>query len=93
VPVVTCMGETFIARVAGSLLHAVGLPDLVTHTLDDYRALALKLAHSPQILAVLRQHLTEKRMQLPLFDTPRLTAGLEALYGLMWQRYEAAYPG
>lgn len=90
VPVVTCMGETFIARVAGSLLHAVGLPDLVTQSLDDYRALALKLAHSPQILAVLRQHLIEKRMQLPLFDTPRLTAGLEALYGLMWQRHEAA---
>ena len=42
-PVVTCMGGAFPSRVAGSLLHAAGLPELVTGSLADYEALALQL--------------------------------------------------
>ena len=92
VPVVTCLGETFISRVAGSLLHAVGLPQLVTETLPAYRNLALSLAQSPDVLQAMREHLITQRMQLPLFDTPGLTADLERLYVAMWSQHEAGRP-
>ena len=46
-PVVTCVGDTFISRVAGSLLNTIGLPELVTFSLEEYEALALDLATNP----------------------------------------------
>jgi protein O-GlcNAc transferase len=55
VPVLTCAGETFCSRVAGSLLHAIGLPELITTSLDDYTATALRLANRPDELAGLRR--------------------------------------
>ena len=38
-----------------SLLQAIGLPDLVTRSLDDYEALALRLAREPALLASLKE--------------------------------------
>ena len=86
-PVLTCAGETFVSRVAGSLLHAVGLPDLVTASLADYEALALALARDPARLAALRQRLAANRETAPLFDSARYTRNLEALYRRMWDDY------
>ena len=60
-PVVTCAGRSFAARVAGSLLHAVGLPELVTTSLAEYEALALALARDPGRLAELRERLGRNR--------------------------------
>src|SRR5262249_22779972 len=56
-PVLTCRGESFASRVAASLLNTVGLPELVTDSLEDYTARALHLAHSPDELAALRARL------------------------------------
>jgi predicted O-linked N-acetylglucosamine transferase (SPINDLY family) len=88
VPVVTCAGEAFASRMAGSLLRTVGLPDLVTDNLADYEALALDLARSPSRLATIRQRLVNIRRTTPLFDTARFTLHLEAAYVEMWQRAE-----
>src|SRR5262249_35962568 len=49
-PVLTCQGEAFAGRVASSLLHAVGLPELVTHSMEDYESLATRLARDPTLL-------------------------------------------
>jgi protein O-GlcNAc transferase len=84
-PVLTCAGETFASRVAGSLLTAVGLPQLITSSLEDYEALALHLATYPEELSALRQRLAANRDTMPLFDTPRYTRNLEALYHQMWE--------
>jgi predicted O-linked N-acetylglucosamine transferase (SPINDLY family) len=86
VPVVTCMGQAFAGRVAASLLHAVGLPELVTHSLADYEALALRLATQPVELQRLRSHLQAVRATAPLFDTVRFTRHLETAYLCMHQR-------
>lgn len=86
VPVVTCMGQAFAGRVAASLLHAVGLPELVTHSLADYEALALRLATQPAELQRLRSHLQAARATAPLFDTVRFTRHLETAYLCMHQR-------
>jgi predicted O-linked N-acetylglucosamine transferase (SPINDLY family) len=85
-PVLTCAGETFAGRVAASLLHAVGLPELVTHSLAEYEALGLKLARDPASLRALKAKLANNRDTYPLFDTVRFTKHLEAAYRTMWER-------
>jgi len=82
-PVLTCAGDSFIGRVAASLLTAVGLPELVTHGLDAYEALALKLAGDPDLFAATRQKLADNRATFPLFDTARLCRHIERAYGTM----------
>ena len=77
-PVLTCSGKTFAGRVAGSLLHAAGLPELVTGSLAEYEAQALRLARSPGELATLRERLIRNRETAPLFDIGRYTRDLEA---------------
>jgi len=85
VPVLTRPGATFASRVAGSLLGAIGLPELITTSLEDYESLALQLARDPARLAALRQKLGRNRDTYPLFDTHRFTRHLEAAYTTMWQ--------
>lgn len=88
-PVLTCAGSTFASRVAASLLNAVGLPELVTHSMADYEALALQLARSPGQLLALRDKLARNRTTTALFDTPRFARGLEQAYAGMWAQYLA----
>jgi protein O-GlcNAc transferase len=87
-PIVTCLGETFAGRVAASCLKAVGLPELITTSLEDYEALALKLAREPAFLAAIKVKLASNRDCYPLFDTPRFTRHIEAAYTTMWGRYQ-----
>ena len=84
-PVLTCAGETFASRVAGSHLNAIGLPDLVTHDLASYEALALRLAAERTLLADLRQRLRANRATQPLFDTVSYTRSLEASLRAAWE--------
>jgi predicted O-linked N-acetylglucosamine transferase (SPINDLY family) len=88
-PVLTCAGKSFAARVAGSLLHAVGLPELVTDNLADYESLALALARNPQRLQSLREKLQRQRDTMPLFDSGRFCRHLESAYESMWQRWRS----
>jgi predicted O-linked N-acetylglucosamine transferase (SPINDLY family) len=87
-PVLTCQGEAFAARVAGSLLDAVGLPELVTHSLADYEAQALALAQDATRLGALRAKLGQNRNTHPLFDTDRFRQHIEAAYVRMWETWQ-----
>ncbi|MBI2236287.1 MAG: tetratricopeptide repeat protein [Magnetospirillum sp.] len=84
-PVLTLAGNTFASRVAGSLLHAVGLPELITTSLADYEALALRLATEPGLLDGFKRRLAAGRDTAPLFDSARFTRNLEAAYRQMWE--------
>lgn len=86
-PLVTCMGLSFPARVAASLLQAIGLPELVTHSLEDYEQLALSLALNPDRLASIRAKLARNRTTHALFDTRRFCRHIETAYTRMWERY------
>jgi predicted O-linked N-acetylglucosamine transferase (SPINDLY family) len=88
-PLVTKLGGTFASRVAASLLTAAGLPDLITHTAEDYEALALRLATTPALLAEMKQRLSASHLTCPLFDTARFTRNIEAAYDRMWEIYVA----
>lgn len=85
-PVLTCAGEAFAARMAGSLLSAAGAPELITGSLQEYEALALKLASDHDLLAGIRATIARNRLSSPLFDTDRFKAHVEAAYTVMWQR-------
>jgi predicted O-linked N-acetylglucosamine transferase (SPINDLY family) len=85
-PALTCAGETFASRVAGSVLGAIGLPELITHSLSDYETLALRLARDPVLLASIKRKLAYNRATYPLFDTKRFTRHLEVAYSEMWER-------
>jgi protein O-GlcNAc transferase len=86
-PVVTCVGTTFAGRVGASLLQAVGLPDLITTSLPDYEALALRLARDPSLLTTIKARLAENSDSRALFDTKRFARNVEAAYATMWQAY------
>ena len=88
-PVITCLGGTFPGRVAASVLANAGLPELVTSSLEEYRALAVKLAREPELLASYRERLQRHRQTHPLFDTPRFVRHLEAAYVKMYERHLA----
>lgn len=92
VPLVTCAGEAPAARMAGSLLTAVGLPELITGSLEAYEALALELATTPSMLADLRSRLARNRLTSPLFDSERFCRHLESAYLAMWERSESGKP-
>ncbi len=84
-PLLTIAGETFVSRVAGSLLRTVGLAELVTSCLDDYRAMALRLANDPGLLADLHARLASNRKTSPLVDAERSARSLEKAYTTMWE--------
>jgi predicted O-linked N-acetylglucosamine transferase (SPINDLY family) len=87
-PVVTRLGETFVGRVAGSVLSAVGLPELITHSAEDYEALALKLARDPDLLAQIKAKLARNRASCPLFNSERFTRHFEAACTTMWETWQ-----
>jgi predicted O-linked N-acetylglucosamine transferase (SPINDLY family) len=88
-PVLTQIGRSFSARVAASLLHAVGLPELVVNNEIDYEERAVALATLPGELSSARDHLFDNRLDLPLFDNERFTHELEDLFGRMAARWRA----
>lgn len=81
-PVVTRAGSQFAARVAASLLSAVGMPELVTTTTEAYERLILDLALDPERLLALRAKLDQNRLSSPLFDTAGFVRHLETAYDL-----------
>jgi predicted O-linked N-acetylglucosamine transferase (SPINDLY family) len=86
VPLVTLAGRQFAARVGASLLHAVGLPELVAESEGYYEALALGLAGEPERLASVRASLAANLQTRPLFDTARYAVNLETALAAVHQR-------
>ena len=79
-PVLTCAGRTFSSRMAGSLLQAVDLPQLITTNLQDYEDKAVALANDRAQVAALKQQLHEQRLTSPLFDSAQFVRDLEQRY-------------
>ena len=77
-PVLTCPGRTFASRMAGSLLNAVGLNELIAADWLAYENKAVQLALQPEELANYRQRLASSAKSSPLFDTRRFVRNLEA---------------
>ncbi|MFH1985911.1 MAG: tetratricopeptide repeat protein [Pseudomonadota bacterium] len=87
VPVITIRGRQFAENMSASILAAVGLPELVTEGLDDFTALAARLASDPPALGVVREKLARNLKTAPLFDTRRFARNLEAGFHQIWHRH------
>ncbi|MGO9946858.1 MAG: hypothetical protein ACLPWG_08440, partial [Steroidobacteraceae bacterium] len=88
-PVLTRTGESFAARVAASLLYAIGLPELVTTTQEQYESTAIELASDPGRLAQFKDRLHRNRSTTPAFDIEQFTRHLENSYTQLYERYQA----
>jgi predicted O-linked N-acetylglucosamine transferase (SPINDLY family) len=86
-PILTRAGRSYISRMAGSLLHAVGLPDLVTDSLAAYETLAVQLGRTPARVASYKRYLAEHGRNSPLFDMPRLVRDIEGEFERLALRY------
>ncbi len=91
-PLLTCRGNSFAARVAASLLDALGLPELIAGDLSDYEAAALRLAADPARLGALRARLAANLGTSALFDGARYTRDLESVFAAMYERYRTHSP-
>jgi predicted O-linked N-acetylglucosamine transferase (SPINDLY family) len=83
-PVVTCAGRALAARMAGSLLHAVGLQELIAESSAQYEAIAVRLAVDAGYRSAVRRTLASNRDRCPLFDTDRFRRDVETAYATMW---------
>ncbi|MGE3932074.1 MAG: tetratricopeptide repeat protein [Rhodospirillaceae bacterium] len=92
VPILTLPGGNPAARVAASIVTAIGLPQLAVATLDDYEALAVRLAGRADERAALRAAIAANRLTAPLFDTARFARGLERACLAMWDRFAQGLP-
>ncbi|MFO0950027.1 MAG: tetratricopeptide repeat protein [Isosphaeraceae bacterium] len=88
-PVLTRTGRTFASRVAGSLLHTLGLDELITHSLDEYQAAAVRLARDAESLAELRSRLAANRETSPLFDAGGFARNIEKAFERMREIHAA----
>ncbi len=86
-PLLTKSGQGFAARVAASLLQAVGLDELITTNERDYAELALALARDPAKLAAIRAKLEVNRTTMPLFDSEKFTRHIEKAYDMAYDRF------
>jgi predicted O-linked N-acetylglucosamine transferase (SPINDLY family) len=73
---------------AGSLLKAIGIPELITFSLEEYESMAVRLASDEKLLAAIKAKLARNRLTHPLFDTDRFRRHIEAAYLTMWERHQ-----
>jgi predicted O-linked N-acetylglucosamine transferase (SPINDLY family) len=91
-PVVALEGTHYASRVSSSVLRAIGLPELIARSRDEYKALALRYARDPAALVALKARIAANRKSSPLFDTDRFLRNLERAYRTIWRRHAAGKP-
>jgi len=92
VPVLTLQGQSFASRVAASLLTNIGVPELITHSKEEYCSLAVELASNPDKLAAIKTKLAQNRLTTPLFNTKLFARHIESAYQAAYDRYHAGLP-
>jgi protein O-GlcNAc transferase len=86
-PVLTRSGKSFPSRMAGSILKAIDLPELITYSIGEYEELAVELATHRSKLQCIRKKIEANRMSTPLFDSPQTTKNIERAFQIMYSRY------
>ena len=86
-PVLTCIGKSYSARMGASILSSLNLPELITTTSKEYETLAVELATNPEKFKALKDKLTSNLSTAPLFDTSLFTRNIESAYTTMYERH------
>ncbi|WP_269633931.1 O-linked N-acetylglucosamine transferase, SPINDLY family protein [Pelomonas sp. BJYL3] len=92
-PILTRAGRCYISRMAGSLLTAAGLPELVTYSLPEYVERAVQIGRQPLRAASYKRYLREQGRQTPLFDIPALVRDLEHEFERLVLEHRRKAPG
>ncbi|XP_050415397.2 UDP-N-acetylglucosamine--peptide N-acetylglucosaminyltransferase 110 kDa subunit [Patella vulgata] len=87
-PMVTLPGETLASRVASSQLLALGCPELVAKSREDYVKIAAHMGNNPEYLQAMRAKVFVARTMSPLFNTKIYASNLENLFDKMWTSFE-----
>lgn len=90
-PVLTFLGKTFSARMGGSLLNAIGLPELVCGSQKEYEDLAVALGTDPSKYRLIKEKLAANRLHTPLFDIDAFARNLEAAFSTVHERRLAGF--
>lgn len=90
VPVITLQGDRYISRMTSSLLHAVSLPELITHSSEKYEELAISLAHDNDLLRNIKRKLSSSVHNGPLFNPKLFARNLEKAYKTIWNAYSSS---
>ena len=85
-PVVTLMGQSFASRVAGSILHAIDLKELITTSETEYEKLIIELAKNSLRLKEIKNKLDKNRLTKPLFDTKLYAKNIEFAYTKIYEK-------
>jgi len=91
-PVLTKVGNSFASRVSGSLLNAIDLVELITHTEEEYENIAIKLATNQKYMNKIKNKLEKNRLSKPLFDIKLYTKHIESAYKTIYERYNSNLP-
>ncbi len=87
VPVITLAGQTHVSRVGVSLLHAVGLEEMIAQSPEAYIQKAVELANDQERLQALRVTLRDRMAAAPLTNAQLITQSLEEAYRTMWRQF------
>ena len=87
VPVVSLQGRVCAARVGGSILTNVGLPELIASTPEHYVQIAAGLAADPSRLAAIRSGLRTRMLASPVCDGPGFARRFESALRGMWREW------
>lgn len=87
VPLVTLAGRQFSARMGASILTNAGMPELVAENVEEYVAIAVKLATDKDRLKTLRHNLRERFAASPAMNQKSFAHDMEEAYRGMWKRY------
>jgi len=91
-PVLTYLGQSFPSRMAGSLLNAIEMPELIAHSIDEYESKALDLATHPEKLQALKSKLLQNKSRTALFDSKAFTINLECAFEKVMVRHWSGLP-
>jgi predicted O-linked N-acetylglucosamine transferase (SPINDLY family) len=91
-PVLTRTGETIAARTVTSLLHHLGLPELIMGDNTSFIGMATELGNDPEALAALRRHLQQQRATSPVFDIKGFAADFRRVVRTVSARYRIGRP-
>jgi predicted O-linked N-acetylglucosamine transferase (SPINDLY family) len=90
VPSIGLAGNTHVTRVALSLMSAVGLPEFVAHSTEEYVDTAVRIARDVPRLAAIRASLRERMLRSQLMDHAGLARAVEDAYREMWSALGSA---
>ena len=86
-PVITRVGNSFPSRVSASLLTAIDLPELITHTEKEFEDLAAEFANNKSKLDEIKIKLEKNKISKSLFNTKLYTKNIESSFKIIYDRY------